>query len=110
MNSPTLTTSFVDMYGVEHPAAVCMISSMNRTDSVQFGADGVGQIVPQVYYLARFWHSIKAKNLGARPQDFIDPVTGQNSFYLPSPVGQTNDELLAECQTHFLATYTEAIA
>jgi hypothetical protein len=108
MNSPTFTTSFIDVYGVEHPAAVCMISSMNRTDSVQFGAEGEGKIVPQVYYLVRFWHSAKTKSQGSRQQEFSDPVSGQNSFYLPNPVGHTNEELLAECQAHFLATYTEA--
>ena len=92
----------------QHRRQVGAVGIYRPGDERGFGAEGEGKIVPQVYYLVRFWHSAKTKSQGSRQQDFSDPVSGQNSFYLPNPVGHTNEELLAECQAHFLATYTEA--
>ncbi|HHO0939115.1 TPA: hypothetical protein ACRTTK_003154 [Aeromonas hydrophila] len=101
-NSTIFKANFTDAYGVPHPEAECMITSLSRSSSAYFEQDGTASNTSSsCNYQVLFWHNKAAKEAGALPQEFVD--AGRNSsFYIPETAELTMDEAIVKCQEHFV--------
>ena len=104
MNSKSeiFTASFTDIYGVEHPEGVCMISSVNRTQNSYFGDGGEAtSSSDSCSYQVRYWHSEAARTAGARHQEYLNE-SGYNTFTVIGEVGDDSSVIIEKCQAHFI--------
>ncbi|MCD8548388.1 MAG: hypothetical protein LRY38_08240 [Aeromonadaceae bacterium] len=108
MNNPiaqtTFEATFTDAYGVEHPAAVCAIAAISRTESCHFTSDlaTAGETTANCYYSVRYWHNAEALASGAKDLLYSDKEgIGQLQFAFTGD--KTLTELLSDCQAHFIA-------
>ncbi|MGL5538786.1 MAG: hypothetical protein ACRDC0_16415 [Aeromonas veronii] len=104
MNSKSgvFSASFTDVYGVEHPDGVCMVSSVNRAQNSYF--DNAGETTSSndsCSYQIRYWHSEAARAAGARHQEYLNS-DGYNSFTLNCESGDDSVSIIEKCQQDFL--------
>ena len=106
----TFPLSFTDVFGVQHPNAVAMISAVSSQGSVMYGVDGAESAVSgSLSYQVRFWHSEVARVAGAQPQNLTtgSPSIGANGIAIGS-MSITGDaanlpraEWAEACRAHF---------
>lgn len=102
MNNHIFQASFTDVFGVEHPAAQCMISSISTSSNLYFDNEG-GTTSSQQHcnYQVRYWHSPEARAAGARPQDFMD-ANLVNTMYISDSEILSGSDMVSSCKEHFL--------
>ncbi|WP_270820508.1 hypothetical protein [Aeromonas sp. Y311-2] len=99
----TFNASFTDVFGVEHPNAVCMIATTSSNASADYAVDGsLSHGSKSLSYRVRYWHSAEAKAADAWPQEFLDK-NGSNSFYFDG-TSDAGSAAVEACQQHFLTT------
>lgn len=102
MKSTIFSANFTDVYGVQHPEAQCMISSVSSSNAAYFDHDGESNNQSaSCSYQVLYWHSKAAKNEGARPQEFLN-ASLSSTFYMNSTTEVTMEAVLVKCQEHFL--------
>lgn len=102
MKSPVFSANFTDVYGVQHTAAQCMISSISFSSNAYFDHSGeTNNQSASCSYQVLYWHSQEAKNAGARPQEFMN-VNLDSNIYMNAESNANLEETIAKCQAHFL--------
>lgn len=110
MNSPIFQASFTDVFGVEHPAAQCMISNVSTSTNLYFDHEGRSDNSQQYCnYQVRYWHSPETKAAGARAQDFMD-ANMANTMYINDATVMVGDDVIAACKEHFLKSVNAQVA
>ena len=107
MNSNRFTVSFIDIYGVPHPEAVAMVSSISMQASANISEAGEAQSgYSTLSYQVRFWHNEAARTAGAQSQMFVAPLVGDG--LIPIAMSLSGEAALlpaeqwaAACQSHF---------
>lgn len=107
MNINRFTVSFIDVYGVPHPEAVAVISSISMQASVNVSDAGEAQPgYSTLSYQVRFWHNETARTTGAQAQTFVAPLVGDG--LIPIAMSLSGEAALlpaeqwaAACQSHF---------
>lgn len=108
MNNTLFPLSFADVFGVSHPNAVAMVSSVTQQASVFVDTEGVSTAGhATLTYQIRFWHSDAARVAGAQPQ-MLASVGPSSGYPNPAPTQLTGEAALlppsewAEaCRAHF---------
>lgn len=105
MKSNIFPANFTDAFGVQHPAAQCMLTTLSLSNSAYFGSDGDATASNgSCSYQVMYWHSQAAKDKGALPQEFID--SGRNSTFYVTDVADVAAlgmaDAMEKCQQHFL--------
>ena len=100
----TFPLSFTDAFGVPHPAAVAMVSSVNQQASMLVSADGVESAgYAALTYQVRFWHNEAARVAGAQSQMFtLDGMMGVMTLAGDAALLPSSDWTDA-CRAHFEA-------
>ena len=98
----TFPLSFTDVFGVPHPAAVAMVSSVNQQASMLVSTDGVESAGhAALTYQVRFWHNEAARVAGAQSQMFtLDGMMGSMSI-TGDAANLPRAEWAEACRAHF---------
>lgn len=110
MNSPIFAASFTDVFGVEHPSAQCMISSVSTSSNLYFDNEGASTSGQQYCnYQVRYWHSPETKAAGARTQDFMNADMA-TTLYINDAEPVSGADVIAACKEHFLKSVITKVA